>query len=306
MKKLTKGAEHIRVKTKGNFHQTLAPMLFLLPNMIIFLLFIIIPLFQGLRMAFMDWGIFTVPEFIGLKNFGNLFKDDVFLITIKNTIVYSFFTVVLLTVVSLCLALMLSRNSMKGERVFRAIFYIPSLLSMIAVGIAWRFILGDEMGIINYVVRRLGGDGIPWLTNGNLAMMCVIVVSVWASSGYYMIMFISGLQAIPSDLYEAARIDGSSAWNTFWRITLPLLKSTVLVVLVLATIASFKAYELIVTMTKGGPGYATKFIVQQVYQVAFQEDRMGYASAMSIILMIIIGIFTLVQFRIAGKDGQYD
>ena len=281
-------------------------MLFLLPNMIIFLLFIIIPLFQGLRMAFMDWGIFTVPEFIGLKNFGNLFKDDVFLITIKNTIVYSFFTVVLLTVVSLCLALMLSRNSMKGERVFRAIFYIPSLLSMIAVGIAWRFILGDEMGIINYVVRRLGGDGIPWLTNGNLAMMCVIVVSVWASSGYYMIMFISGLQAIPSDLYEAARIDGSSAWNTFWRITLPLLKSTVLVVLVLATIASFKAYELIVTMTKGGPGYATKFIVQQVYQVAFQEDRMGYASAMSIILMIIIGIFTLVQFRIAGKDGQYD
>lgn len=306
MKKLTKGAEHIRVKTKGNFHQTLAPMLFLLPNMIIFLLFIIIPLFQGLRMAFMDWGIFTVPEFIGLKNFGNLFKDDVFLITIKNTIVYSFFTVVLLTVVSLCLALMLSRNSMKGERVFRAIFYIPSLLSMIAVGIAWRFILGDEMGIINYVVRRLGGDGIPWLTNGNLAMMCVIAVSVWASSGYYMIMFISGLQAIPSDLYEAARIDGSSAWNTFWRITLPLLKSTVLVVLVLATIASFKAYELIVTMTKGGPGYATKFIVQQVYQVAFQEDRMGYASAMSIILMIIIGIFTLVQFRIAGKDGQYD
>ena len=306
MKKLTKGDEHICVKTKGNFHQTLAPMLFLLPNMIIFLLFIIIPLFQGLRMAFMDWGIFTVPEFVGLKNFGNLFKDDVFLITIKNTIVYSFFTVVLLTVVSLCLALMLSRNSMKGERVFRAIFYIPSLLSMIAVGIAWRFILGDEMGIINYVVRRLGGDGIPWLTNGNLAMMCVIVVSVWASSGYYMIMFISGLQAIPSDLYEAARIDGSSAWNTFWRITLPLLKSTVLVVLVLATIASFKAYELIVTMTKGGPGYATKFIVQQVYQVAFQEDRMGYASAMSIILMIIIGIFTLVQFRIAGKDGQYD
>lgn len=306
MKKLTKGDEHIRVKTKGNFHQTLAPMLFLLPNMIIFLLFIIIPLFQGLRMAFMDWGIFTVPEFVGLKNFGNLFKDDVFLITIKNTIVYSFFTVVLLTVVSLCLALMLSRNSMKGERVFRAIFYIPSLLSMIAVGIAWRFILGDEMGIINYVVRRLGGDGIPWLTNGNLAMMCVIVVSVWASSGYYMIMFISGLQAIPSDLYEAARIDGSSAWNTFWRITLPLLKSTVLVVLVLATIASFKAYELIVTMTKGGPGYATKFIVQQVYQVAFQEDRMGYASAMSIILMIIIGVFTLIQFRIAGKDGQYD
>lgn len=306
MKKLKKKDERIHVRTKGNFHQTLAPMLFLAPNILIFLLFIIIPLFQGLRMAFMDWGIFTVPEFVGLKNFANLFKDEVFLITIKNTIVYSFFAVVLLTVVSLCLALMLSRNSMKGERVFRAVFYIPSLLSMIAVGIAWRFILGDEMGIVNYVLRSMGGSGVKWLTDGNLAMMCVILVSVWASSGYYMIMFISGLQAIPNELYEAATIDGSSPWNTFWRITLPLLRSTVLVVLVLATIASFKAYELIVTMTKGGPGYATKFIVQQVYQVAFQEDRMGYASAMSIVLMVIIGIFTLVQFKFAGKDGQYD
>ena len=306
MKKLKKKDERIHVRTKGNFHQTLAPMLFLAPNILIFLLFIIIPLFQGLRMAFMDWGIFTVPEFVGLKNFANLFKDEVFLITIKNTIVYSFFAVVLLTVVSLCLALMLSRNSMKGERVFRAVFYIPSLLSMIAVGIAWRFILGDEMGIVNYVLRSMGGSGVKWLTDGNLAMMCVILVSVWASSGYYMIMFISGLQAIPNEHYEAATIDGSSPWNTFWRITLPLLRSTVLVVLVLATIASFKAYELIVTMTKGGPGYATKFIVQQVYQVAFQEDRMGYASAMSIVLMVIIGIFTLVQFKFAGKDGQYD
>ena len=306
MKKLKKKDERIHVRTKGNFHQTLAPMLFLAPNILIFLLFIIIPLFQGLRMAFMDWGIFTVPEFVGLKNFANLFKDEVFLITIKNTIVYSFFAVVLLTVVSLCLALMLSRNSMKGERVFRAVFYIPSLLSMIAVGIAWRFKRGDEMGIVNYVLRSMGGSGVKWLTDGNLAMMCVILVSVWASSGYYMIMFISGLQAIPNELYEAATIDGSSPWNTFWRITLPLLRSTVLVVLVLATIASFKAYELIVTMTKGGPGYATKFIVQQVYQVAFQEDRMGYASAMSIVLMVIIGIFTLVQFKFAGKDGQYD
>ncbi len=305
--KAKKDGSDVRIRTKGNFNQTLAPMLFLLPNMIIFLLFIIIPLFQGLRMAFMDWGIFVEPQFIGLENFKDLFHDEVFLITVKNTIVYSFLTVVLLTVVSLCLALMLSRNSMKGERVFRAVFYIPSLLSMIAVGIAWRFILGDELGIINYVIRSItGGPGVQWLTNGTLAMMCVIIVSVWASSGYYMIMFISGLQAIPGELYEAARIDGSSAWSTFWRITLPLLKSTVLVVLVLATIASFKAYELIVTMTKGGPGYATKFIVQQVYQVAFQEDRMGYASAMSMILMLIIGIFTLVQFKVAGKDGQYD
>lgn len=293
-------------KTKGNFHQILAPLLFLLPNILIFTTFIIIPLFRGLSMSFMDWGVFTSPKFVGLKNIRLLFEDQVFIITLKNTIVYSLCVVLLLLVVSLLLALVLSKNSIKGERVFRAVFYVPSLISMVAVGISWRFILGDEMGILNYIIRSFGGSGVPWLTNGPMAMMSVIVVTVWAGAGYYMVIFISGLQAIPLELYEAATIDGANRWQEFWRITLPLLKSTVLVVIVLSTIASFKAYELIVTMTKGGPGYSTKFIVQQVYEVAFTEDRMGYASAMSIVLMMIIGAFTLMQFRLSGKETQYD
>jgi len=293
-------------KTKGNFHQILAPLLFLLPNILIFTTFIIIPLFRGLSMSFMDWGVFTSPKFVGLKNFRLLFQDQVFIITLQNTIVYSLCVVLLLLVVSLLLALALSKNSIKGERMFRAVFYVPSLISMVAVGISWRFILGDEMGILNYLIRSLGGSVVPWLTNGPMAMMSVIVVTVWAGAGYYMVIFISGLQAIPLELYEAATIDGANRWQEFWRITLPLLKSTVLVVIVLSTIASFKAYELIVTMTKGGPGYSTKFIVQQVYEVAFTEDRMGYASAMSIVLMMIIGAFTLMQFRLSGKEAQYD
>jgi len=121
-----------------------------------------------------------------------------------------------------------------------------------------------------------------------------------------MIMFIAGLQAIPIELYEAAKIDGASSFDSFKRITIPMLKSTILVVLVLATIQSFKAYELIVTMTKGGPGYSTKFVVQQVYQVAFLEDRFGYASAMSMILMIVIALFTLIQFKTTGKEESYE
>ena len=293
-------------RQKGNFHQVIAPLLFLLPNMLIFLLFIIVPAFQGLWMSTMKWGVFTEPAFIGLGNFQALLKDSVFWITFSNTLVYSVSVVTLLVVVSLILALLLKRNKLVGERVFRAAFYIPSLLSMIAVGIAWRFILGDEMGILNYVLRNMGGPGVHWLTDGRLAMMSVIFVSVWAGSGYYMVIFISGLQAIPVELYEAATIDGSSHWKTFWLITIPLLKSTLLVVIVLSTIASFKAYELIFAMTKGGPGYATKFIVQQVYQVAFMEDRMGYASAMSIVLMLVIGVFTALQFVFSGKDQSHE
>ncbi|MEA5108203.1 L-arabinose transport system permease protein AraP [bioreactor metagenome] len=292
--------------TKGNFHQTAAPLLFLLPNILIFGTFIIIPAIQGLRMSFTEWGVFTTPVFIGFDNFIELAGDEVFWKTFSNTIVYSFFTVALIMVYALALALLLYKNTIKGEKLFRSLFYIPSLLSMITVGIAWRFILGDEMGIINYLLRAAGGNGVRWLTDSKLAMVSIILVSIWAQAGYYMVVLIAGLQAIPIELYEAAKIDGASAPKTFTSITLPLLRSTLLVVLVLATIASFKAYELISVMTKGGPGYATKFIVQQVYQVAFLEDRMGYASAMSIVLMLIISLFTVLQFKLSGREASHE
>ncbi len=282
------------------------PYLFLLPDILIFSLFIIVPTCKGLWMSLCDWGVFSDKVFVGFENFKNLFSDSVFWITFRNTIVYSIFVVVLIIITALFLAMMLYKNTLYGKRIFRAAFYIPSLMSMITVGIAWRFILGDEMGIINYIIRFFGGSAVPWLTNGVFAMASVIFVSVWTWAGYYMIIFISGLQAIPIELYEAARIDGASPFEIFYKITLPLLKPTTLVVMILSTINAFKAYELITVMTKGGPGYATKFIVQQVYQVAFTEDRMGYASAMAIMLMLLIGVFTLFQFRISGKEQDYE
>ena len=162
------------------------------------------------------------------------------------------------------------------------------------------------MGVINYLLRAAGGGGIRWLTEGIFAMFSVIVVSVWASAGYYMIILIAGLQAIPVELYEACKVDGAPGKTVFFRITLPMLRGTILVVLVLATISTFKAYELISVMTKGGPGYATKFIVQQVYEAAFVEDRLGYASAMSVALMLMIGLFSLVQFKISGREQDYE
>jgi alpha-1,4-digalacturonate transport system permease protein len=293
-------------KRNGNFNQTAAPLLFLLPNASIFFFFIIVPAANGLRMSFFRLGVFDEPVFIGLRNFENLFTDTVFIATVKNTIVYSFVTVILILVCSLTLAMMFYKKVLGGEKIFRAVFYIPSLLSSITVGIAWRFIFGDEMGILNYILRQLGKAPIGWLTDGRYAMSSLILVSVWAVAGYYMVIFISGLQAIPTELYEAARIDGASPLKVFVRITLPLLKGTVLVVLVLSTIQAFKAYELVKIMTDGGPGYATKFIVQQVYQAAFAEDRLGYASAMSLVLMFIIAVFTLIQFKISGKEQNYE
>lgn len=182
---------------KGNFHQTLAPLLFLSPNVLIFAVFIITPTLQGLKMSLMDWSILGTPKYVGLRNFERILRDRVFGITVQNTLAYSFFMVILITVVSLLLALLLHKNDLRGEKVFRSIIYVPSLLSMITVGISWRFIMGDEMGVVNYIIRSSGGSGIGWLSDPKIAMGSVIFVSGWAQVGYYMVIMISGLQAIP-------------------------------------------------------------------------------------------------------------
>lgn len=187
--------------------------------------------------------------------------------------------------------------------VFRAIYYVPTMLSMIIVGIAWRWLLGYDLGIINYVLRLAGRKPVPWLTDGTMATISLIFVTVWTRVGYFMMMFVGGLQAISKTYYEAAEIDGAGRFTVFRRITLPLLRPIILVVVVLATIEAFKAYELIFVMTQGGPGTSTKFIVQYIYQAAFEEDRMGYGAAMSVILMAIIGVFTALQF--AAQREEY-
>ena len=279
----------------------MAPLLFLSPNIIIFGLFIVVPAILGLRMSLYQWSILGEPVFIGLKNFTELFGDSMFWLTLKNTLIYVFLAVPLLLVVSLLLGL-LTAHRLPGIGIFRALYYVPAMLSLIIVGISWRWILGEEMGILNYLLKAAGGMPVHWLTTDTMAKLSLVLVTVWATAGFYMVMFIAGLQAIPDDLYAAASIDGANKWQTFFRIILPLLRPTVLVVLVLSTINAFKAFELIFVMTGGGPGYATKFQVQNIYLVAFEQDRMGYAAANSIILLAIIGLLTMIQFRMTRGE----
>lgn len=290
-----------KTATRGSFEQTRAPLLFLTPNLLIFALFIAIPAFSGIRLAFYDWGILSGSKFIGLGNFVELFKDEMFWRTFGNTIRYVLFVVPLLIGSSLGMAL-LSAKSDKGVTFFRGAYYLPTMLSLIIVGITWRWILGDQLGILNYFLTRLGLPGVQWLTTPLTANISLIFITIWTFTGFYMVMFISGLQSIPQDLYSAASIDGASTAQSFWHITLPLVRPTMLVVLVLATINSFKAFELIYTLTKGGPGVSTKFLVQNIYQVAFEQDRLGYAAAMAIMLMLLIACLTFFQFRLNKGD----
>ena len=293
----------MRKRTRGTFEQTRAPLLFLAPNLIIFAVFIIAPAIIGLRMSLFDWSLLDAQVFIGGKNFLNLAGDSMFWKTLVNTFVYVLAVVPFIVVVALALALLVTKN-IAGIGIFRAFYYLPTMLSLIIVGIAWRWILGFDVGILNFALKPFFPKGIPWLADGNLAMASLVFVTVWTRAGYFMMMFVGGLQAIPDTFYEAARIDGAGAWKIFRSITLPLLRPIFLVVAVLATIEAFKAYELIYVMTQGGPGSATKLLVQYVYQAAFEEDRMGYASAMSVVLLAIIGFFTFLQFAV--KRGDFE
>lgn len=290
-----------RQRSHGTFQQTLAPMLFLAPNLAIFLVFIILPAVLGIRMSLFEWSILDGSRFIGLANFRNVLKDGMFWTTLRNTFVYVAAVVPLLTAFALALALLLAKEG-RGMGFFRAIYYVPTMLSMIIVGIAWRWILGFDLGIVNYAIKLLGGTPAPWLTDGAMANVSLVFVTLWTRVGYFMMMFIGGLQAIPSTYYEAAKIDGADRRAIFRRITLPLLKPITLVVVILATIEAFKAYDLIYVMTQGGPGTSTKFLVQYIYQAAFQEDRLGYSAAMSVILLAVIGVFTALQFIVQKDD----
>ena len=300
---MTHKPEDLSVKRtyKSSFHQTRAPLLFLTPNLLIFGIFIILPAFSGLRLSFYKWSILGDSSFVGIRNFIELVRDEMFWKTFGNTLRYVLLVVPLLTISSLGMALLTTDNH-RGIGIFRGIYYLPTMLSLIIIGITWRWILGDELGIFNYVLRSSGLNPVQWLTTSFTANLSLVFITVWTFTGFYMVMFIGGLQAIPEDLYSAAAIDGASRIQVFSHIKLPLIRPTMLVVLVLGTINAFKAFELIYTLTKGGPGTATKLLVQNIYQVAFEEDRLGYASAMAVMLMLLIGFLTFFQFRLNRKE----
>ena len=287
-----------------------APYLFILPSVLIFLLFIVWPAFQGFYQSLFTRGIIvnsTIPQlrahFVGLSNFVTLFGDLRFLHALGRTFLYTVIAVPATMVVSLAIALLL-QPKFPGVGVVRSIVYWPSMISLIIVGISWRWILGYDTGIFNYLLQSLGYSKIPWLINPSMAMVTVIVVSVWATSGFYMVIYLAGLNAIPDVYYEAATIDGASRTQRFRLITLPLLRPTTLLVLVLTSINSFKVFQQVVVLTNGGPARATVFMVQNIYQDAFTRPNMvGYASAESVVFFLIMLVLTLVQMRL-NREGD--
>ncbi len=279
------------------------PYLFLLPALALLGITVFYPALQAFSLSFTQYelDLTKAPAWVGLANFERLWRDRVFWLTVKNTLFYLVGVVPLLIILPLGLAILVNQK-LRGITWFRMAYYTPVIISIVVAGIAWKALYASN-GILNQGLALLGfSDGIPWLTSPNLALGSVMVVTIWKGLGYYMVIYLAGLQAIPQELYEAAAIDGSDGWKQHWDITIPLMRPYSLLVGVLSSISALKVFEEVYIMTQGGPLNASKTVVYYVYERAFQDLEMNYASAIGLMLFLIIFIFSVINLKLSGGN----
>lgn len=272
---------------------------FIAPNFIGFAVFTLVPMLFSFVLSLMEWdgGTVNPMKFTGIQNYLRLFADSKFQNAYWNTLVYALGYVPLTLVLSLLLAIVLNAK-IWGRNFFRTLSFFPYVASIVAVASVWNMLFNPSMGPVNMLLSALGIENLPrWSADKNWAMITVILFSVWRSIGYYMIIFLAGLQGINADLYEAASLDGAGKWKQFLNVTLPQLKPTTFFVVVMLTIGSFKVYDQIFLITQGGPGDRTMVLVYYIYNQAFKYSDYGYASTVSIVLFLTVLAVTLIQFR---------
>ena len=276
--------------------QYLTGYLFLLPNFICFLTFVFIPIIMGLLISFTDYNGFNKINFVGLSNYVTMFGDEYFRISLKNIVLYTLGTVPVTVIIALLLAAVLNSDSIRGKSFLRTLYFFPNISSMVAVGIVWGMLYNPSKGLINGFLGTMGVAGPKWLASSSTALLSVMIVAVWKQVGYYMVILLSGMQSIPKSLYESAELDGANAVQRFFNVTIPLLSSTLFMVIILLIINSFQVFDLISIMTDGGPGASTNVLVYRIYQEGFKYLRFGFASAEAYFLFLIICVITLLQF----------
>jgi multiple sugar transport system permease protein len=286
------------------FMQNVWGVLFIIPAIGLLLLFNIYPLLRAFYLSFHTWSLAGVPKFVGLANYIRMFvRDEWFRNSLKVTATYAVGLNPVVWAMGLSTALLMNRD-LPARGVFRTIYFVPTVVSWVVVSIVWYSILHPSFGV-NAIFMRVffNARGVPFLTHTAYALPMMISLSVWKSMGYTMVLFLAGLQAIPSVYYEAAAIDGANRLQQFRHVTLPLLMPTILFIMITSVIGSFQVFTPIQIMTQGGPAGATRVLPMLIYQNAFQFLKMGYASAMSIVLFVMLMALTIIQFR-AFRVGE--
>jgi len=293
-----------RPKPRGQWRKTLVAYSFIAPNFLGFAIFTLGPIGFAFALAFLHWDGSNPITFAGLDNILRLFTDRTFAISLWNTVLYSILSVPLTIVCALALAMLLNQK-LPGRSFFRAAMFFPYVASLVAVAVVWNMLFNPEMGPMNMILYSLGVDpkDLPrWSADKDWAMITVVLFGVWKSMGYYMVIYLAGLQGINPDLYEAASIDGAGAWQKFWYITVPQLGPTTFFVSVMLTIQSFKVFDQIYLLTQGGPGTSTLVLVFHIYNEAFISWDLGYASTIALALFVIILAVTVVQFKFRQEE----
>ncbi len=288
-------------KTKRRRRQALVAYSFIAPNFIGFAIFTLGPIILAFIMAFNEWDGNNPMKFVGISNFTAIFSDDRFVSALKNTIVYSVFTVPLTLVVALALAILLNQK-MKGTTFFRTVTFFPYVASLVAVAAVWNMLFTpSEEGLINQLlINVFHTEPLKWAASPKTVMLTIVLFSIWKNMGYYMVIYLAGLQGISEDLYEAAAIDGANSWKQFWYVTLPQLKPTTFFVSIMLTISCFKIYDIVYMLAGGSNGVVNKsaiVLVYYIYEEAFRNWKLGHASASALVLFVIVLLITLIQFR---------
>lgn len=288
--------------TSGRRHrrQAFEGWLFIAPVVIGIAVFQLVPVMVSVYASFTDWSGLSDPEFIGLDNYRAMPSDPLFFTTVKNTLYYSVAFIPLSIIAGLLLAL-LCHGKLRGMPFFRTAFFVPYVVNVVAVSLVWFWLYSPTQGPINGLLAMVGIDGPAWLTSSTWAMPAVIIVSVWQGVGYPMIILLGGLNGIPTTLVEAATVDGASWFRRLRSVTLPLLTPQLFFLLITQTIASFQVFGLVFVMTNGGPANSTTVFIYYLYQNAFAFGRLGYASALAMVLFVAVLLITLVQWRLQKR-----
>ncbi|MDL2327208.1 sugar ABC transporter permease [Ruminococcaceae bacterium OttesenSCG-928-A11] len=278
--------------------------LFLLPSFLFLAAFVFWPMIYSVVLSLYEWNPLKDPVFVGGANYTALMQDDLWWTSLKQTLYYIVLNVPVIVLCSVGLALLvvsLGKRLPRLANFFKGLFFIPTMMSLVATAIVWLWLLSTNYGALNSLLGSFGIQAVEWLSNTKMSMISIVIVTVWRWAGYYMVIFIAGLQSIPPHYYEAAEIDGASAWRKFLHITLPQLYPTIFFVALMSIIGSFQEFDLFYMLTLGGPRTSTYVTGFYMWKTGFSNLKMGYASAMSTVLFVIMLIFTVIQLRINNK-----
>jgi putative chitobiose transport system permease protein len=276
----------------------LVPLLFLVPACVIIGTFVLYPALKAIALSFTNFNMVAESRFTGFENYLRIWRDPFFWSALKNTVIYMAVVVPVLVFAPILLAVLVNKP-VPGIAFIRAVIYLPVITSLVISALVWKWVF-EEKGILNYLLITSGitNDPVAFLTDPTRALFSVMTVTIWGGLGYYMVIYLAGLQAIPRQLYEAAEVEGVSAWQQLIHITIPMLRPSIAVVTVMSSIAAMKVFEEVYVMTKGGPMDSTKTLVYYIYENAFEEFEMGYASAVGVVLFVLTLILSLINLRL--------